>query len=650
MKVKNRHIPARPANGKAEHGHQKGSSTMKGVIDVTRSGKGFLVMPEDEKDIPIPRDGLGGALSGDIVEVSLKKGRSEMIGYVTKVLERKRNSFVGEIVREKEGLMLRPDDPRVYMQFIIVGGVGAPVGHKVVVDVTSWDHHPAEATIRRALGPAGVHDTEMRAILAGRGFDADFPADVIREADQLYEKLWDEEEIARRRDMRDTLTLTIDPDDAKDFDDAISYKKNENGTVEIGIHIADVSHFVRPGTALGKEAEKRATSVYLVDRTIPMLPPQLSEDLCSLKPDIDRLTFSAVFTIEGTKIVDRWFGRTIIHSQKRFTYDQADQTLKDTALPYHEELRTLWAFASHLRNKRIEYGAVMFDNDEVKPVLNEKKEVVSFRRTKHTESHQLIEELMLLANREVATLVTKTLGTKNRVFLYRIHDLPNVEKLEELAVFLRAIGYQLTLHSKGVSQKELNRMLTSIKGAPEEQLIKSATVRSMSRASYATKNIGHFGLSFKDYAHFTSPIRRFPDLLVHRTLATILKNEPVTDSPQTMEELAIHASTREAEAADAERTSIKLKQVEYFAKKIGEVRDGVISGVSEWGIYVADVESGAEGMVRLMSLTDDTYEYNPKKFAAIGNKTKKEYRIGDQVKFKIDAVSILDRTIDLSFA
>jgi ribonuclease R len=235
------------------------------------------------------------------------------------------------------------------------------------------------------------------------------------------------------------------------------------------------------------------------------------------------------------------------------------------------------------------------------------------------------------------------------VFLYRIHDVPNVEKLEELSVFLRAIGYQLTLHSKGVSQKELNRMLTSIKGSPEEQLIKSATVRSMSRAAYATKNIGHFGLSFKDYAHFTSPIRRFPDLLVHRTLATILKNEPITDSPQAMEELAIHASTREAEAADAERTSIKLKQVEYFAKKIGEVRDGVISGVSEWGIYIADAESGAEGMVRLMSLTDDTYEYNPKKFAAVGSKTKKEYRIGDQVKFKIDAVSILDRTIDLSF-
>jgi len=622
---------------------------MKGVIDVTRSGKGFLVMPEDEKDIPIPRDGLGGALSGDIVEVSLKKGRSEMIGYVTKVLERKRNSFVGEIVRAKEGLMLRPDDPRVYMQFIIVGGVGAPVGHKVVVDVTSWDRTPPEATIRRALGPAGVHDTEMRAILAGRGFDADFPADVIREADQLYEKLWDDEEIAKRRDMRDTLTLTIDPDDAKDFDDAISFKKNDNGTVEIGVHIADVSHFVRPGTALGKEAEKRATSVYLVDRTIPMLPPQLSEDLCSLKPDVDRLTFSAVFTLEGTKIVDRWFGRTIIHSQKRFTYDQADKALKDPAEPYHEELSALWAFASHLRKKRVEYGAVMFDNDEVKPVLNEKKEVVGFRRTKHTESHQLIEELMLLANREVATLVTKTLGTKNRVFLYRIHDVPNVEKLEELSVFLRAIGYQLTLHSKGVSQKELNRMLTSIKGSPEEQLIKSATVRSMSRAAYATKNIGHFGLSFKDYAHFTSPIRRFPDLLVHRTLATILKNEPITDSPQAMEELAIHASTREAEAADAERTSIKLKQVEYFAKKIGEVRDGVISGVSEWGIYIADVESGAEGMVRLMSLTDDTYEYNPKKFAAVGSKTKKEYRIGDQVKFKIDAVSILDRTIDLSF-
>ncbi len=626
----------------------KSPSTLRGVIDVTRSGKGFLVMPEGQNDIPIPRDGLGGALSGDIVEVLLRKGKREQIGYVTKVLERKKNSFVGTVVRGQLGPMLHADDPRVYMEFFIVGGVGAPPGHKVIVDVTNWESSPPQAVVRRALGMAGIHDTEMRAILAGRGFEAEFPGDVMRDADQLYEKLWDEEEIGKRRDMRGTLTFTIDPDDAKDFDDAISFKQTDDGTMEIGVHIADVSHFVRPGTALGREAERRATSVYLVDRTIPMLPPQLSEDLCSLRPDVDRLTFSAIFTVKGTSIVDRWFGRTIIRSQKRFTYNEADASLKDATLPLHAELNAVWTYASHLRAKRQEYGAVMFDRDELKPILNERKEVSGFRRTVHTESHQLIEELMLLANREVATLVTKVLGKKSRVFLYRIHDVPNVEKLEELSVFLRAIGYQLSLNATGVNQKELNRMLASIKSTPEQDLIKTATIRTMSRAAYATKNIGHFGLSFNDYAHFTSPIRRYPDLLVHRMLAKVLSGEKVDENPQVMEELAVHSSEREADAADAERTSVKLKQVEYFAKKIGEVRTGVISGITEWGMYLEDKESGTEGMVRLAALTGDTFEYHPKKFSAIGARTKKAYRLGDPIRFKIEAVSIADRTIDLS--
>ena len=604
-------------------------------------------MPEGAKDIPIPKDGLGGALSGDVVVVETRKGRVEEIGRVIKVVERKKSSFVGELVRKGEDLYLKPDDTRVYLEFLIVGGVGAPAGQKAIVDVTNWDSTPAQATIRRALGQVGNHDTEIRAILAGRNFESDFQQDVIREAEGLYTRAWDEAEIAKRRDMRDTLTLTIDPDDAKDFDDAISYKALPDGSFEIGVHIADVSHFVRPGTALDRDAQKRATSVYLVDRTIPMLPPQLSEDLCSLRPDTDRLTYSAIFTIKGTSITDRWFGRTIIRSQKRFTYDEADATLTDASLPLHAELTAINTFAQHLRKKRVEYGAVMFDRDELKPILNEKKEVIGFKRNKSTPSHHLIEELMLLANREVATLVTKALGKKQHVFLYRIHDVPNAEKLEQLAVFLRAIGYQLTLSGKGVDQKELNRMLASVKGTPEESLINTATIRTMSRAVYATKNIGHFGLSFKDYAHFTSPIRRYPDLLVHRMLTKVLSGEKITDSPTVMEELAVHASEREAEAADAERSSIKMKQVEYMAKHVGEERPGVIAGVTEWGIYVEDRESGAEGMVRLASLTDDTYEYAPRKFAAIGVKTKRVYRLGDEVTFKVTATDVRERIIDM---
>ncbi len=621
-----------------------------GVIDVTRSGKGFLVQPEGEKDIPIPRESLGGALSGDIVEVELRRGRTETIGRVTRVLERKRSSFVGELVLIGSERMVKPDDPRIYCQFMVVGGIGTPPGQKVIVDVVNWETDPPQATVRRALGPAGAHDTEMRAILAGRGFDTDFPADVVREADQLYETAWNEAEISLRRDMRSVLTMTIDPEDAKDFDDAISYHEHADGSVEIGIHIADVSHFVRPGSALDREALKRATSVYLVDRTIPMLPPQLSEDLCSLMPDTDRLAFSAIFTVRGTSIVDRWFGRTIIHSRKRFSYEEADTALRDSAAEHHQTLAALWTFASHLRKKRIEYGAILFDRDEVRPVLNEKKEVIGFSRRIHTESHQLIEELMLLANREVATVVTKKLGKKNRVFVYRIHDVPNAEKLEELSMFLRAIGYQLTVTKSGASQKDINKLLSEIKGTPEEQLIQTATIRSMARATYTTKNIGHFGLSFKDYAHFTSPIRRYPDLMVHRSLATLLNNDPLDDQPHIVEERAIHASQREAEAADAERASVKLKQVEYAAQKIGAERSGTISGITEWGIYVEDAESGAEGMVRLADIPGDRFEFQPKKFSAIGARTRKAYRLGDRVQFRFVRTDIRERTIDVELA
>lgn len=604
-------------------------------------------MPEGVNDIPIPRESLGGALSGDVVEVALRRGRSEMIGEVVMVLERKKNSFVGLLERRPEGLFLVPDDSRVYMDFLIVGGVGSPVGQKVVADVVNWESTPPHATVRRSLGLAGAHDTEMRAILADHEFDTDFPQDVAREAGALKARAWSEDEVKSRRDMRSATTITIDPVDAKDFDDAISFREVD-GAVEIGIHIADVSHFVEPGTTLDREALARGTSVYLVDRTIPMLPPELSEDLCSLKPGVDRLTYSAVFTIKGTAVVDRWFGRSIIHSTKRFSYDEADAALQDRGHEYHTLLNTLSTFSQHLRKKRIEYGAIVFDRTELRPVLNDKKVVVGFSRNEPTLSHQLIEELMLLANREVATLVRKALPKKQHVFMYRVHDGPNIEKLEELALYLRAIGYSLTLSAKGVAQTELNRMLSSVRGAPEEGLIKTATIRSMSRATYTTKNIGHYGLSFKDYAHFTSPIRRYPDLLVHRMLTKVLTGEPITETHHAVEEMAVHASAREAEAAEAERESVKLKQAEYLAKKLGEVREGTVSGVTEWGIYIEDKESGGEGMVRLQNMRDDSYEYHPKKFSIIGARHKRTIRLGDSVTFTVTAVDLKERTIDLA--
>lgn len=628
------------------------------MVDVTRSGKGFLLHPDG--DILIPRENLAGALSGDVVEIVVSRRREKSIGRVSAVLERKRNSFVGTLMKSPKGTILRADNPRVYFDFLITGSPGAPEGHKVIADVVDWKSELPHATVRSVLGPAGAHETEMRAVVASRGFDSDFPAAVLKDAQELYKKAWDENEIRTRRDFRTVPTFTIDPDTAKDFDDAISLDEKSDGSFEIGIHIADVTHFVKRGSLLDTEAEKRGTSVYLVDRTIPMLPPELSEDLCSLKPDADRLTFSAVFIIRGTNIVDRWFGKSIIRSQQRLTYDDADAFLAKTFSNSQEHknkendsrveraISILWSFASHLRKKRFQDGAIMFALDEVKPVVNEAGNVTSFRRNRYTESHQLIEELMLLANREIAGLVSQKLGRKNRLFVYRIHDVPNAEKLDELSVFLRAIGYQLSLSKQGTSPKDLNRILGEAKGKPEERLITTITIRSMAKAVYATKNIGHYGLAFDDYAHFTSPIRRYPDIMVHRTLYDVLQSKHITEKPETLEARAVHASEREVSAAQAERESVKLKQVEYFAKKIGEERDGVVSGVSDWGIYIEDTETSSEGMVRLASLTDDTYEHDPRKFAAIGMHSKKIIRVGDPVRFRVEKANIEERTLDYS--
>jgi ribonuclease R len=346
-------------------------------------------------------------------------------------------------------------------------------------------------------------------------------------------------------------------------------------------------------------------------------------------------------------VVDRWFGRSVIHSQKRLTYEGADALLAQTSeVPGTSEvLRELSDFAQHLRKKRIEFGAIIFDRVELRPILNDKKVVTGFSRNESTLSHQLIEELMLLANREVASLVRKALPKKQHVFVYRVHDGPNIEKLEELATYLRAIGYTLTLNAQGAAQKELNRMLASVKGAPEEGLIKTATIRSMSRATYTTKNIGHYGLSFKDYAHFTSPIRRYPDMLVHRMLAKVLGGEKVTDEHHAVETMAVHASAREAEAAEAERASVKLKQAEFLSKKIGEVRAGTISGVTEWGIYIEDQESGGEGMIHISQLPG--YDHEPRKFALIHSRSKDILRLGDSISFSVVAVDLRERTIDL---
>lgn len=637
-----------------------GGKRMRGVIDVVRSGKKGFFIREEADDIEIPKEWLGGALSGDVAEVELGRKYGKEMARVIRVIERKSDTFVGELVKKADGVYLKPDTSRVYFDFKVEGAAGASAGHKVITVIDSWDLDPPTVRIVEVLGVAGDHETEMRAIIAARGFASDFPKAVLDEAQKLYEHAWDEKEkeIAGREDFRTTLTFTIDPEDAKDFDDAISIKFLEYekgaGRYEVGIHIADVSHFVVPDGAIEKEAYKRATSVYLVDRTIPMLPPQLSEDLCSLKPNVDRLTFSAVFTVdENNEVVDRRFVRGIIHSDKRFTYEEADEALagciKGESPPgdrFNEALCELWVFAFKLRKTRKEDGAIMFDTDEIRPVLDENKRVVGFKKSVYTESHQLIEELMLLANREVATYVTNRLGKKTRLFVYRVHDTPDTDRLDELSMFLRAVGYSLERGRQGVLVKDLNRLLDKIKGTPEETLIKTATIRTMARAVYTTKNIGHFGLSFNYYTHFTSPIRRYPDLMVHRALGGLIRGKRLELNPEDEEKKALHASEREVVAAEAERASVKLKQVEYFANLIGQKREGVVSGVTDWGIYIADKESGADGMVRLMTLTDDTYEHDPKKFAVIGAKTGRTIRLGDPIEYIVERVDLDERTID----
>ena len=634
--------------------------TIIGTLEVTKSGKGFLLQgergdPNKVKDVPIAREDLGGALQGDTVEVATKSDKWGLVGRVVKVIERKNSSFVGEVIKTPVGLRLRTDDTRVYFDFAFADESGVDVGTKVMADVVDWAATPPAVTVRQVFGKAGENETEMRAIAASRGFDTVYPAAVVKEAEALYQK---EGALLRqgyagehREDFRTTTTMTIDPPDAKDFDDAISLKTLPDGTREVGIHIADVSHFVTPGTLLDHEAVRRATSVYLVDRTIPMLPPELSNDLCSLMPNVDRLVFSAVFTVTpDNQVVDRRFTKGIIKSAKRFTYDEADASLKTVGLPYHDELASLWSLSSSLRVKRIADGAIMFDNDELKPVLDDNKDVIAFKRIPHTESHQLIEELMLLANREVATYVAGKLGKKSRLFPYRVHDLPKAERIQELSVFLNALGFRFKSGNQRPTAKDLNTLFDEIKGKPEEALIKTAAVRSMSKAIYDTKNIGHFGLSFEFYAHFTSPIRRYPDLMVHRTLASLIAGKHIDDTPEEIGELAQHCSEREAAAAEAERASVKLKQVEYFAKLIGTKREGVVSGITEWGLYIQDKDTGAEGMVRLMSLTDDTYEYDQKKYAVIGKTTKKKNALGDPATFIVDRVDLETRTIDLKLA
>ncbi len=636
--------------------------TYEGVIMVRGKGTGFVKTPDSEEDLLIERENLGFALDGDIVEVTLKPAvtgkRRE--AKVTRVIERSFRELIGVVkegvVAGKKQFFFSPDNHRIHVRPLLPTAGVNDLDMKVAVEISSWTDASTEpiATITETLGHNGDHETEMQAIIRSGGFTKNFPPVVAEAAQKLYE---DRERIfaeaiadPKRRDMRDTTTMTIDPHDAKDFDDALSIKTLPNGNYEIGIHIADVSHYVRAGEVLDNEAKERGTSVYLVDRVIPMLPEVLSNDLCSLRPNEDRLAFSAVFEMTPESIVvNEWFGQTIINSDKRFAYEGAQEVLDNGSGELYEELNTMMTLGRILRKKRYAAGAIAFEQPEVKFELDERGKPIRAFKKERVETMLMIEDFMLLANQQVAKHIDTLAKQYHRdlVYVYRIHDVPNPDKIEELGIFLHALGYEFETKAGIVKATDINKLLKEIVGTPEENLIKTATIRSMAKAVYSTKNIGHFGLAFKFYSHFTSPIRRYPDLLAHRLLRHHLDNTMIKSSEVAkFEALSVKSSQREMEAVKAERDSIKFKQVEFMADKVGVEFEAIITGVADWGIYVQEQEALCEGMVKLSSMKDDFYEHVASKYSVRGTRKGKMYRLGDMVRVKLMRADAEERQLD----
>lgn len=644
--------PRRPTASKIPAGE-----AISGLVRVNSYGTGFIDIDENrEASIEVPTELLHTATHLDEVEVKTTNRTSQrgnQIGEVVKIAKRAKTRYVGVVENREIGLSLIADDKRLYADILIpeARSLGAKAGDKAHVEVTEWtrDERNPVGRVLEIIGRHGDHETEIRALLIERNISRGFPAEVEKEAEEIKKTMGaiTAEEISKRRDMRGTLTFTIDPFDAKDFDDAISFVPQGDGTYEIGVHIADVSHYVRPGTALDREARERGFSVYLVDRTIPMLPEILSNDLCSLNPHEDKLAFSAIFKMnDRAEVLSRWFGRTIINSNRRFTYEEAQESIVKGG-DYETELRKLNDIAKVLRTEKEKAGAIDFEQDEIKFVLDDAGKPIKVLKKKRFDAHKLVEEYMLLANREVAAYMSKAARTERSGFLYRIHDVPDEEKIADLAIFVRALGHELPIKPKGVSVRDLQLLMKRVEGKAEEALIKTAAVRSMAKAIYSTENVGHFGLAFEYYTHFTSPIRRYADLVVHRLLEHELKNEPVATSDWMLyRKIAEETSEKEIKAAEAERASIKYKQVEYMKDRVGKIFEGTISGVTEWGMYIEDAETKSEGMVRLKDLKGDYFNLDPKKYAIRGERTGREYRLGDKVRFKVMNADIERKTLD----
>lgn len=624
-----------------------------GKIEITPQGMGYVVVPGVDIDIKVKRENIRNAMHGDTVEVVIiKQGKpgQKSEGLVQKIVKRGQSEMIGTVELSMNFAFVVPDN-RSFTKDIFINeknSKGLKKGDRVVVKIIDWNEgrKNPEGEIEAILTDHKVNEIAMKEILLQQGFTLEFPKEVMEELQQVQQQIT-AVDIAERKDLRDIFTITIDPHDAKDFDDAISYQKLENGLHQVGVHIADVGHYVLPGSALDKEAFQRATSVYLPDRVLPMLPEKISNELCSLRPHEDKLTFSVLFDMTDTGLVkSHWIGKTVIHSDRRFTYEEVQDIIETGKGDHQEVVLLLNNMSQSIRKEKFKKGAINFTTEEARFILDEHGVPESVVVKESKESHQLIEELMLLANRTIAEFVAKQRFKGQAIpFPYRIHDSPNLERLEPFTIFAAKFGYQFDLSSPESIARSFNQMLSSTDQNPEHHILHMLGIRTMAKAVYSTENIGHYGLAFEYYCHFTSPIRRYPDVLVHRVLLQCLQKKIVP--VQEMEAQCVHCSDRERKAMDAERDATKYKQVEFMQKYIGDEFDAVISGVSAFGFWAQTVQQRCEGFISILNLPQtDEYKHIEEEYAIVGKRTKKKYQIGNAIRVKVVSANLIKKQID----
>jgi len=628
------------------------TTIVQGRVDMKQTGKAYVIVKELDDDVFISANNTGHALNGDTVKVRLFPIRKDhkLEGEIIEVIQRFKNQFVGKIQISGKFAFLIPDEANMPFDIFIPNESlhDGKNGQKAIARLTDWPERSKNpfGEIIQVLGAPGNNDVEMNSILASFEFPLQFNPNSLKQAEKIPFEI-PAEEIKKRRDFRQIWTCTIDPPDAKDFDDALSLIKKENGLWEVGVHIADVSYYVKPGTPIDEEAYERGTSVYLVDRTIPMLPEKLSNNVCSLRPNEDKLCFSAVFELdEQARIQSEWYGKTIINSNFRYAYEEVQAMIEGGEGEFKKELLILNDLAIKLREERFKKGSIGFTSQEVKFILDENGKPIDTYIKEQKEANMLIEDFMLLANRSVAEKIGKLNGNSTpRTFVYRIHDEPNQEKLQKFAEFLAKLGYKMNIGSRKLLSKSFNSLFEQIAGKGEEAMIESIAIRTMSKAIYSTFNIGHYGLAFPYYTHFTSPIRRYPDLMVHRLLEAYLQGKPSVDKEE-FEEYCVHSSDMERKAAEAERASVKYKQAEYLQDKIGMSFKGLISGVSKWGLYVELEGNKCEGMIAMRNMDDDFYYLDEDSYRVVGQHKGKEFRLGDPIQIKVQSVDLQRKQMD----